>query len=131
MSLSVRRNLEAEPRSVKTAREIVRSAAPNEAEPGKVDDLALLTSELVTNALIHGQDDIVISLGADGTTVRVEVFDTEPTQPSRRNASATATSGRGLHLLDVLAESWGVDKHPDGKTVWFEMCLTSPEATRR
>ena len=91
----------------------------------------LLTSELVTNAVIHppppahaGGDVIVVHLHRTPERLRVEVIDHDP-EPPRLATDPPEDLGRGwgLHLLDRLATAWGV--HPVsvgvGKTVWFEI----------
>jgi hypothetical protein len=53
--------------------------------------------------------------------LRVEVHDGNSRHPTPSPAPADATSGRGLHLVESLAERWGVEGTPDGKVVWFEL----------
>jgi anti-sigma regulatory factor (Ser/Thr protein kinase) len=82
----------------------------------------LLTSELVTNALIHTDDDAVLTATVGPRGVRVEVRDFVAGRP-RPSApgSGEATNGRGLVLLESLADAWGVRAHGVGKSVWFEL----------
>ena len=85
----------------------------------------LLTSELVTNALIHGSGEIEMQMSADAETFRVEVSDQSPTPPQRVRHSSASTSGRGMMLVERLAARWGVNQHPgDGKAVWFVLRRT-------
>lgn len=90
------------------------------------DTVALLASEIVTNALIHAGTPIRLRMVQAGPGVRVEVQDGSVVPPIRRRYSATATTGRGLQLLEHLADTWGWAPHIDGKTVWFEV-LTARE----
>jgi anti-sigma regulatory factor (Ser/Thr protein kinase) len=86
------------------------------------DAALLLTSEVVTNALLHARTQITLfaeRLGADG--VRISVADGSPVAPSLRRHSGTATTGRGLQLLGQLADAWDTDLTLDGKTVWFTL----------
>jgi anti-sigma regulatory factor (Ser/Thr protein kinase) len=89
-----------------------------------VDLVVLLTSELVTNAVVHGLGPVQLVLREDGDCVRVEVGDGEPRLP---DGPGTATerdvSGRGLLILDRLADRWGAhpSRTPPGKVVWFEV----------
>ncbi|GAA2394990.1 hypothetical protein GCM10010420_20350 [Streptomyces glaucosporus] len=114
--------LPAEPRSVARAREL----ACRQLADWKLDDLAdtaeLLVSELVTNALRHGEGDIRLRLLLDRTLV-CEVWDAGLVQPRRRRARDTDEGGRGLQLVDLLSAGWGSRRTPRGKIVWFELDL--------
>jgi anti-sigma regulatory factor (Ser/Thr protein kinase) len=102
--------------------------------PEQVSDTArLLVSELVTNAILHaGGTRVVVCLRpavparSDGARVRMEVVDegTGPGRPAPRLAAAHEENGRGLMLLDALADRWGVERSapgsPAGCTVWAE-----------
>lgn len=82
----------------------------------------LLVSEVVTNAVVHAATDIDLSVAVlPGRRVRVEVSDGSGQLPSRREYPATATTGRGLHLLEELADASGTVRSATGKTVWFEV----------
>ena len=87
--------------------------------------VVLLTSELVTNAVVHGLGPVQLRLIDDGPRLRVEVSDGETTSlplESRRPAPVEA-SGRGLLIVDRLADRWGCRQRrtPPGKVVWFEL----------
>jgi anti-sigma regulatory factor (Ser/Thr protein kinase) len=91
-----------------------------------VDDYtaALLTSELVTNAILHASDEhesieLVISWGAG--LLRVEVHDGSRSAPARVHALPYAEAGRGLMLLDSLSTSWGSRETVRGKAVYFTL----------
>ncbi|MFI9272329.1 ATP-binding protein [Kitasatospora sp. NPDC052896] len=90
--------------------------------PQLADTAELLVSELVTNALLHTASGAVLeaALGAD-RRLRVEVRDTSGRLPRPRRPGDTATSGRGLVLVEALADAWGVQSGGDGKTTWFEL----------
>ena len=94
--------------------------------PAVQDDVWLLVTELVTNAVLHGgtADDrpIKVALQQDADRVRVEVVDpgTDFEQPAEPTAGDT-TGGWGLFLVDRIAEQWGVRPAPTGTCVWFEM----------
>jgi hypothetical protein len=79
----------------------------------------LLTSELSTNAVQHGRTEFVVTVGVVGTTATVRVFDHNPRMPQPCLVPPDAVSGKGLQLVDSLASSWGCDRHPNGKVVWF------------
>jgi len=84
-------------------------------------DPVLLLSEVVSNALLHAGTPLTVSVVPDGAGVRVEVRDGSPVQPVRRRRSATATTGRGVRLLDTLADDWGSRSADEGKLVWFRV----------
>ncbi|WP_043182140.1 ATP-binding protein [Streptomyces sp. NRRL F-5123] len=85
--------------------------------PSVVDSSLLLISELVTNGLRYGADQqIVFRMVLVGDFLVVEVEDGSPTRPSIRAADSDAESGRGLLLVDALADEWGVSK--DGTRTW-------------
>jgi anti-sigma regulatory factor (Ser/Thr protein kinase) len=89
---------------------------------GAVQQAILLTSELVTNAIVHAGSSIELVVRAHAAVVRVEVIDGDPRPPLRRVLEGDTNSGRGLNLVEALATVWGVDHVPgDGKRVWFEV----------
>lgn len=89
---------------------------------GDCDTIALLVSELATNALVHGDGDVRLHVIADAVRVRVEITDDSDSLPAERHAGALAEGGRGIGLLESLSDRWGVDRlRPQGKTVWFEL----------
>lgn len=126
--------LPAEPRSVALAREHARTQlAAWQLEP-LIDTTELLVSELVTNALRHGEGgrsgggepEIRLRLLLDRTLV-CEVWDSNLVQPRRRRARDTDEGGRGLQLVSMLSRNWGSRRTHRGKTVWFELALPGTE----
>lgn len=85
------------------------------------DELALLASEVITNAIRYSRAPCGVVVRWDGARVRVEVTDTEPTRPVPRDAPLDAESGRGLVLVESLAADWGSVAVAGGKAVWFEI----------
>ena len=81
----------------------------------------LLVSELVVNAVLHAGSPAELTIRRLPGCIRVEVSDTSPERPAMREHSPTAPNGRGLLILDDLAQRWGVDVSAAGKTVWFEL----------
>ncbi|MGI4896055.1 MAG: ATP-binding protein, partial [Janthinobacterium lividum] len=111
-----------EPASSRAARHLVTDWCIAEGIIGDVvDTLLLLTAELVTNAVIHGRSDVVLSLGRAGSGVRVAVADENTRLPQRRRVDPDALNGRGIALMEALADSHGVELGPLGKTVWFDV----------
>jgi anti-sigma regulatory factor (Ser/Thr protein kinase) len=111
----------ASPASAREARSFLRQVLPEEAEPDLTDVILLLVTELVTNAVIHARTPVHVQVELDGPRVRIDVQDDAPTPPVRRPATPESLSGRGLLLLDRLADRWGFEPGPSGKTVWFEV----------
>jgi anti-sigma regulatory factor (Ser/Thr protein kinase) len=108
--------------SVGLAREAVRSRLHREGLEDLVDDATLLTSELVTNAVLHARTPIGISIACDGRAVRVDVRDASSVEPASQNRAATIPGGLGLHIVAACASRWGLDRLPGGgKAVWFEL----------
>ena len=95
--------------------------------PGElVDTATLLTSETVTNAVLHAGTDIEIAVHRSADRVRIDVADHSPLIPVAKQFAADAATGRGLVLLQAMAAAWGVEVGPEGKVVWFE--LVAPDA---
>lgn len=109
------------PESVPTARRAVRDLLVELDATESAGDATLVVSELVTNALVHAGTDITVVLRAAPGGWQVEVTDGSPHRPSMRSYGATASTGRGLALLNEVARSWGVRARPSGapgKVVW-------------
>jgi anti-sigma regulatory factor (Ser/Thr protein kinase) len=119
----LRAHLPREAASVRAARQIVASALDGSAVPNeKRQDVVLLTSEVATNALVHAGSAFDLSLSLEAGTVRVEVHDDGGVFSPSRAAGPGATAGRGLALLEVMADRWGTrDEGALGKVVWFEL----------
>ena len=113
--------LPARPSSSRTARRWVTARLTELRLEPLTDAVELLTSEVVTNALIHAGTPMVLRLRREGGGVEVEVQDGSTLPPARRHYSATATTGRGVEVLDSLADAWGWCPDLDGKTVWFQV----------
>lgn len=79
----------------------------------------LLTAELTANAVLHGSPRLRLELRHAHGEVRVAVEDGSPVEPVRRTVGPDATGGRGVALVDLLSDEWGVQRGADGKTVWF------------
>lgn len=91
--------------------------------------VALLTTEAVANAVVHGPHEgaVEVRVATSPCTVRVSVTDTSPEPPVLRTVEPSAPGGRGVMLIDRLASAWGVDHAgAAGKTVWFEVALCPP-----
>lgn len=121
--IEVRTMLTQHPTSVGAARRFVRDVLMSRQVPDVVvATVELLTSEVVTNAIIHGQSGPQLAVTIDECVVRVAVEDRSPAVPVRRLANLDAVSGRGVVIVEELASAWGVERERDGaKRVWFEV----------
>lgn len=90
---------------------------------GRVDDgdLKLVATELATNAVVHTGAPETITIRYLGESLRIEVRDASAAAPQPRSPSLDAEGGRGMRLVESLADSWGVDEVPNGKQVWCEV----------
>ncbi|WP_399037538.1 ATP-binding protein [Streptomyces sp. ASQP_92] len=108
--------------AVRDIRRAVREFLGPWPHAGAVDVAELLTSELVTNALVHTDDGAIVTVTAEERRLRVEVRDFVPALPTPHAPSDDdGTHGRGLLLVQALADAWGVHEHDLGKAVWFEL----------
>ena len=89
---------------------------------------ALLTSELVTNAVLHAATPMSITLHTFPDRIRIDVADGNPAFPSIKEYGKEAATGRGLTLFNTLASNWGVQAVDGGKIVWFELPVDFPVA---
>ncbi|MGW6705841.1 ATP-binding protein [Streptomyces sp. NPDC054956] len=85
------------------------------------ETLILLISELVTNAVVHTGCPAVLRMLFGEPGVRVEVADASGRAPARRQAAGDDTGGRGLELVDGLADRWGWQPEGAGKRIWCEV----------
>ncbi|MET8538413.1 SpoIIE family protein phosphatase [Streptomyces sp. NPDC005065] len=91
------------------------------------DDFEVMTSEIVTNALIHADSDVEIWLREYPDRIHFEARDTgvKPPVPTSITDSdefnAEAEHGRGLSIVNILSSAWGTSPHGRGKTVWFDV----------
>lgn len=96
------------------------------ASHGLVDDAVLLTSELVTNAVVHAGTPVEVTCKLAGGGVEVVVSDGHPASlvpepPEHEHVPAERTSGYGLLLPAALASAWGVTYGQSAKAVWFRI----------
>lgn len=121
--IEIRTVLNPHPTSVGAARRFVRDVLMSRqvADP-VVDTVELLTSEVVTNAIIHGRSGPLLAVQVKESAVRVAVGDVSPELPVRRLGRLDDVSGRGVVIVEELASAWGVERERNGsKRVWFEV----------
>jgi len=149
---SVTRELDPDPLAARTAREFVAETCREWRRTVELETLMLLTSELVTNGILHAGTPLSVAVRVDDSGLRVEVHDNDPRPPTprsqRENLLADIDSllaavdadvvddrqttlsvgpagaigaGRGLLLVEALADEWGVELSADGKSVWFRL----------
>lgn len=118
-----------DPDAPSMARHLIRAAAAAWGAFDQADEIELAADELMTNALVHtdGVGHISMRLTAGGR-IRIEVEDTSSALPRQREAGDWAVSGRGLLLVDRLADAWGVEPRGGGKCVWCEFTVAGPTA---
>jgi anti-sigma regulatory factor (Ser/Thr protein kinase) len=102
------------------ARAVVRERFGEEFSPGELSDVCLVVSELVTNALAHGEGTIQVRFTVDRHTIRGEVIDEgSGFEGEVRERGVEEVGGRGLSHVGAMSQSWGVN---DGSShVWFEI----------
>ncbi|MCX4575749.1 MULTISPECIES: ATP-binding protein [unclassified Streptomyces] len=138
--LQVQLEIRPDPAEVGRARRWARSRLAGsgiEADEPLAETLILLVSELVTNAVVHTGCPAVLRLSLPGVpgeslgTVRLEVADSSDCPPRPRHAEGDETNGRGLELVDGLADRWGWNPEGVGKSIWCEVdrCTTAARAS--
>ncbi|MER7397556.1 ATP-binding protein [Streptomyces sp. NPDC000151] len=114
-------------RSVPAAREFARRAFDDWGLGARTDDALLCVSELATNAVRHGVPPgrgflLRLYRSGEGGPVRIEVHDSGPGRPRVADpAEAGAERGRGLLLVEAVADKWGVAERDPGKIAWCEL----------
>jgi anti-sigma regulatory factor (Ser/Thr protein kinase) len=106
--------------SVGVGRRLVSQALAEWELDALAQTATLLTSEVLTNSLLHARTQIVLTVERiSPSAVTISVRDGSTIVPRRRRHAQDATTGRGLELLDRLSQSWRVDPEDGGKTLTF------------
>jgi anti-sigma regulatory factor (Ser/Thr protein kinase) len=117
--------LDPHPVSAGKARDFVATTLGPSRDSKATEVAVLLTSELVSNAIMHARSPVTLTVTLDDDRLSVAVADDSATTPAPRDKTIpSAASGRGLQIVDALATNWGVDPAAGGKTVWFELSLS-------
>jgi anti-sigma regulatory factor (Ser/Thr protein kinase) len=106
--------------SIADARRFVRdrlSGQPRET----VEAAELMSSELATNSVRHAVSDFELRVHLSRDEIRVEVSDHGQGQPVPRSPTVRDQSGRGLQIVQALAQDWGITPSSNGKLVWFTL----------
>jgi anti-sigma regulatory factor (Ser/Thr protein kinase) len=103
------------------ARAFLRAALQTWSRDGYGAVTELLTDELVSNVVRHVGEPMTLQAICHPGWIRVEVSDPSSDLPIPRRVGPEAQRGRGLQLVDNLADRWGVEPTGTGKTVWFEI----------
>ncbi|MCI3245920.1 MULTISPECIES: SpoIIE family protein phosphatase [Streptomyces] len=115
-----------DPEALTEARHMIRAAVRTWGAGDRADEIELVADEVITNALMHTEGSAVVTLrvltGKD-RRLRVEVEDSSSALPRRREAGESGVSGRGLLLVDLLSDAWGVEARGGGKCVWCEFVV--------
>ena len=110
--------------AARLARGYARAQCAGQAAPTLVEDVELVVSELVTNAMRHGRGEVTMHLEVAPDRVVVGVQDQGAGRPCAREPDHAEMNGRGLALVAILATEWGVRAGPGGgKVVW---CVLTP-----
>jgi anti-sigma regulatory factor (Ser/Thr protein kinase) len=107
----------------------LRGLLDHSGDPNFVDAALLAASELLTNSVIHTTNDtchLAAWYHPEPPALRVEVNDTNPTLPTLQHSASPTEGGRGLRIVQAVTTRWGVNPHPQGKTVWFEIDQPRP-----
>ncbi|MFI1395736.1 SpoIIE family protein phosphatase [Streptomyces sp. NPDC020681] len=122
-----------DPEALRSARHMVRAAVLAWGAGDRTDEIELVADEMITNALMHTDGGAIVTvrvLAGPDRRLRVEVEDRSSALPRRREAGESGVSGRGLLLIDRLAEAWGVESRGSGKCVWCEFSIPDRQDIR-
>src|SRR5205823_4787550 len=116
-----------DPDALSAARHMIRAAVRAWGARERSEEIELVADELITNALLHTDGEAIVNIRMPHSAMRrlrLEVEDHSSSLPRRREPGEAGVSGRGLLLVDRLADVWGVEPRGTGKCVWCEFnCL--------
>ncbi|TXK41295.1 ATP-binding protein [Nonomuraea sp. C10] len=115
----VEHHLAEEMGSISVARQVARDALMTWGYRGRFEDVLLVVSEMVTNALVHGAGAPVLRIAGGLGHIRVEVGDSSDALPRPR--SPGPSDGWGLHVVEELSIAWGTSLQEGGKVVWCDL----------
>jgi anti-sigma regulatory factor (Ser/Thr protein kinase) len=108
--------------SVRSIRHLVTELLHAWAVPHDHEDVALLVTELVANVVDHvgGEASLTVEVETSESWLRIAVVDGSAVRPVVQELESGSPRGRGLRLVQAIADRWGADEHRGGKRVWFE-----------
>lgn len=118
-----------DPAAVGTARRFVAGCLPQVGDQ-LLERILVMVSELASNCLRHAASAFRVELAWSDEAVRVAVVDWGAGTPTLRSPTPSEPSGRGLRIVEALADEWGIDAQGGGKAVWFQVALERPTARR-
>ena len=104
--------------SAAAARKWLRDVVADDVSTRVLDDVVLVASELVTNAIVHAHSGVHVLVGPWNGGLHLEVTDKGPGTPSLSTTASAGVGGRGLRIVDDVTSAWGVRSSPTSKTVW-------------
>lgn len=125
------------PRSVRTARAIAAAhldawgATTADVAHGRVADALLVVSELVANATRFCTDELELHVVAHGDRIEIAVTDDDPRPAVRKQPDPLVPGGRGLALVEALADQWGQRQQGGRKVVWARLSVPPGSALAR
>lgn len=133
VAVSAHMDIAGSPKAAPMARRFVRQELAKVITTELLEDVLLMTTEMVTNVVLHARTDVHLGVTHDGANVLVTVEDHNPAGPAERARNAEeadlAESGRGIQIIERLADDFGwrrlADRH--GKVMWFVLAI--PEAS--
>jgi anti-sigma regulatory factor (Ser/Thr protein kinase) len=108
----------AETGSVRAARISIQDALAD-VDKRLVESIVLMVSELTTNAILHARTEFTVEIETSQEQVRITVSDAGPGDPALKEPERETTTGRGLQIVERLADEWGIVDGSPGESVWF------------
>ncbi|HET6817499.1 MAG TPA: ATP-binding protein [Mycobacteriales bacterium] len=135
VAVSAHLDISGSPKAAPTARRFVHQELAKVITAELLEDVLLMTTEMVTNVVLHARTDVHLGVTHDGTNVLVTVQDHNSAGPAERARNAEegqlAESGRGMQIIERLADDFGWSRMPDrhGKVMWFVLAIPQASAS--
>jgi two-component sensor histidine kinase len=118
--MATMRRMKGDVHRLSEARSLLRQTTSDLPEEFR-ETAALLTNEVITNAIVHGTGSFDLKIERLDERLKVTVRDSSPAYPHMIDAGTEAVHGRGMTIVDVLSNHWGVCRDRHGKGVWFDL----------